>query len=169
MTNLERASHASLILFSAVSLALLLEHRLAPVPLERASLYSPLIGRHLDVGGRHWTDARLSAVLIISTGCHFCKESSPFYRELAERRRARAPHSGLVVLSREPSRQVQDYMAAERVSVDEVYQVTGELASTGTPAILLVDSAGIVKRAYIGKLSKVQEREVLNYVERSAV
>jgi hypothetical protein len=60
-------------------------------------------------------------------------------------------------------------MAAERVSVDEVYQVTGELASTGTPAILLVDSAGIVKRAYIGKLSKVQEREVLNYVERSAV
>jgi hypothetical protein len=65
--------------------------------------------------------------------------------------------------------QIKVYLSAERVIVDGTYRISNNLRWNATPTLLLVDSNGVVRRSYVGKLAPDQEEEVLNSVRRAAI
>jgi thiol-disulfide isomerase/thioredoxin len=170
MSKLERATHICLIAVCVVSIALLLERRFTPAPVARAGTAAELLGKRLDAPGIDWKKAHLNAVLFISTSCHFCRESIPFYQRLAEERRKRSAQVALSALSREPGEKVKAYLSAERVFVDGAYQLSAAHSRLrGTPTLLLIDSNGVVQRSYVGKLDSAQEEEVLKLVRHATI
>ena len=99
-------------------------------------------------------------MLVLSTTCHFCKESSGFYRKLVEECRS---HAKTVAFFPQTPQEAQAYLNAENVQVDEIKHADFQsLQVGGTPTLLLVDSKGIVQKVWLGKLSEAKEKEVLD-------
>jgi hypothetical protein len=114
-----------------------------------------LIGQPVD-----WHDSQRNVVLVLSTTCHFCKESSGFYRKLVEDCRS---HARTVAFFPQTPEEAQAYLRAEDVRVDEIKHADFQsLQIGGTPTLLLVDSKGIVQKVWIGKLPEAKEKEVLD-------
>lgn len=98
-------------------------------------------------------------LLVLSTTCHFCTESMPFYQQLAKER----GEIRMVAALPQPIASGTEYLKRYGVSVDEVKQSQLDaLNVTGTPTLLLIDKAGVVKESWFGKLAPSQESEVLN-------
>lgn len=129
-------------------------------PASKASPLAIAAGARLTGQPVNWHDSPKNVVLVLSTTCHFCKESSGFYRKLAEDCRS---HARTVALFPQTPEEAQAYLRAEDVQVDEVKQTDFQsLQIGGTPTLLLVDSNGVVQRVWLGKLSEVKEKEVLD-------
>jgi hypothetical protein len=142
-------------------------HRKAGAPAEdQPSRLPPIysVGESIDtVRGLDFRAARSTLVMVIREDCHFCQESLPFYRRLADARRNR-PDAGLrlAVLSTDASDVLAPYLSRNQVGVDTVLQIeSGALKVPGTPTLLLVDSAGKILNVWRGKLPQRQEVEVL--------
>lgn len=109
--------------------------------------------------GIDWRQANQTLLLAVSTGCHFCTESAPFYKQLANER----GQTRLVVLLPQSIDEGQRYLDKLGVKVDEIKQVSlGSMKITGTPTLMLVTRDGIVVKTWIGKLADEQEQDVLN-------
>jgi hypothetical protein len=112
-------------------------------------------GRALGVD---WKKNRRTLVLAISTTCHFCTESAPFFRRLAEVTK----DLKTVAVLPQPVPEAQQYLSKVGVHVDEVRQVP--LSTVGvraTPTVLLVNDSGVVTDVWVGKLPPEQETQVL--------
>jgi hypothetical protein len=108
----------------------------------------------------NWHDSPKNVVLVLSTTCHFCKESSGFYRKLVEDCRN---HARTVAFFPQTPQEAQAYLKAEDVQVDEIKHADFHLLEIGgTPTLLLVDNKGIVQKVWLGKLSEAKEKEVLD-------
>jgi len=158
MSNLERATHLSLILLSVVSVTLLLERRFgshseAPPPPQ-------LIGKALEVPGFHWNPARMHTVLYLAANCHFCQESMPFYRQLLEADRQNPQHSPIIAVTPEDPTALRQKLRNEHVMLDGVYRVNTGMGLRGTPTILIVSGSGIVTKIFEGRLDASHEKEV---------
>src|SRR5256885_442380 len=84
MTRIERASHVTFICLCIVCMGLLLEHRFAgggdnPVSARAESWVGKKLPAIADKKA-----SRGNVVLFLSTKCHFCIESLPFYKQLVE-------------------------------------------------------------------------------------
>ncbi|HEY2362134.1 MAG TPA: hypothetical protein VGK36_13520 [Candidatus Angelobacter sp.] len=107
----------------------------------------------------NWHASPKNVVLVLSTTCHFCKESSGFYRKLAEDCRS---HARTVAFFPQTPEEAQAYLRIEDVKVDEVKHADFQsLQIGGTPTLLLVDSNGVVQKVWLGKLPEAKEKEVL--------
>lgn len=123
---------------------------------------SPMIAVGARLTGQpvNWHDSQKNVVLVLSTTCHFCKESSGFYRKLAEDCRS---HARTVALFPQTPQEAQAYLRAEDVQVDEVKHADFQsLQIGGTPTLLLVDSNGVVQKVWLGKLPPAKEKDVLD-------
>ena len=108
----------------------------------------------------NWHDNTKNVVLVLSTTCHFCKESSGFYRKLVEDCRN---HARTIAFFPQTSQEAQAYLKAEYVQVDEVKHANFQsLQIGGTPTLLLVNSNGVVQKVWLGKLTEAKEKEVLD-------
>lgn len=106
--------------------------------------------------GVDWTKNHRTLVLAISTTCHFCKDSVPFYRKLGG-----TDVKTLAVLPQSVA-EAQQYLGNAGVRVDEVRQVSlSALGVRGTPTLLIVNDAGVVTDVWVGKLPPDQENQVL--------
>jgi hypothetical protein len=122
-------------------------------------------GAKLTAEPVNWHDSPKNVVLLLSTTCHFCKESSGFYRKLVEDCRS---HARTVALFPQTPLEAQAYLKAEDVQVDEVKHADFQsLQIGGTPTLLLVDSNGVVQKVWLGKLPEAKEQEVLDQSCRS--
>lgn len=105
-----------------------------------------------------WRRNGQTLLLAVSSNCRFCTESAPFYRKLAERKH----NARLVVISPQPVAEGREYLEQLGVYVDEIKQLPlDKLGVTGTPTLIVVDSAGAITRFWAGKLSPEQEAVVL--------
>ena len=76
----------------------------------------------------------------------------------------------IVVVTADTAEVMQKYLATIQVSVDRVLSIDkGAAGLSETPIILAVDSSGIVKRAFVGKLTSSREKEVLSIVEQGRI
>lgn len=106
-----------------------------------------------------WKQNRQTLILAISSSCHFCTESAPFYRKLAQSK----SDTRLVALLPQPVEDGRKYLEKLGVSIDEVRQSgLDKIGVHGTPTLMLIDNAGVVKGFWLGKLSSEEEAKVLS-------
>ena len=132
---------------------------LATASAEHTSLRTNLTDR---LPGVDWMKNGRTIVLALSTRCHFCTESAPFFRKLREKA---GKNVKIVGAFPQPVAEAELYLKGEGVHVDQVKQITlANIGVSGTPTVLLLDSAGIVTNSWVGKLQPVEEDQVLTTV-----
>jgi hypothetical protein len=116
-------------------------------------------GDKVTVSGIDWRKSQKTLLLALSTACHFCTESSPFYRRLVNERTS----TRLVALVPQAEEEGRAYLRSVGVGIDEVRHVTFKgLGLTGTPTLLLVDENGVVSDVWVGALTPNKEEEVIS-------
>jgi hypothetical protein len=123
---------------------------------------SELIGKPLGpVGGLVFPRQRPSILLALSTACHFCKDSEPFYRQLSTRVSGKVD---LIALFPQPLPEASAY-ARDHIPTATV--LSGPLESihvAATPTLILVDRSGKVREVWVGRLNSSREQEVLSRI-----
>jgi hypothetical protein len=123
-----------------------------PQALAGTSVGTSLKGR---VPGVDWSKNGRTLVLAISTQCHFCKDSTPFYRKLQEQV---GKSLKTVAVLPQPVAEAEQYLNGEGVHVNQVKQATmSGIGVQGTPTMFLVNSAGVVTRIWVGKIQPEQQ------------
>jgi hypothetical protein len=110
-----------------------------------------------------WNQNGPTLILALSKNCRFCTESAPFYKQLSQSKR----NTHLVALLPQSVAEGREYLEKLGVSVDEVKQFSlDKIGVNGTPTLLLVDTSGVVKNSWVGKLSPEQEATVLSVLAK---
>jgi hypothetical protein len=166
--KIETTANAATIIAAALLSVVLVKVYLLPSPIVRSApvVSAPEIvkGKRMDAHllGVDWAKNHRTLVLAISTTCHFCTESAPFFRRLGEEKDVKT----VAALPQSVS-EGKKYLAGESVHVDEVRQVPlNSLGIMATPTLLLVNEAGVVTDVWVGKLPPDQENEVLSAMEK---
>jgi len=110
-----------------------------------------------------WKQSNQTLVLAVSSTCHFCSESAPFYKTLASNK----GDTRIVAVLPQSIEEGRKYLAKLGVMVDDVKHLPLEqIGVSGTPSVILVDNSGVVKNFWLGKLTADKERTVLDAVRR---
>ena len=121
-------------------------------------------GTKLSVPGVEWGKNERTLLLVLSTSCHFCTESGPFYKRLMEARSDKKKVRVVAVFPQTPE-EGRQYLAKFGVVADEIRTATPmSLGVRGTPTLILTDSKGAAVSTWIGKLPVTKEDEVLKIV-----
>lgn len=129
-----------------------------------ADIQSSLVvpGTKLSLPGLDWEKGERTLLIVLSTRCRFCTESTPFYQRLAWQRGERGD-ARLVAVLPQDGVEAQKYLDDHGISVDEVRQsLPGAFYAKATPTLILVDRTGSVVETWAGKLPPEKELEVLD-------
>lgn len=119
------------------------------------------IGSKVKLKDVNWRANRKTLVLALSTNCHFCTESAPFYRQLVKT--AASQNVRTLAVFPQSLTEATSYLAAEAVKVDFVQQSPlPDIQVSGTPTVLLVNENGEVKAVWVGKLPAEREKDLLD-------
>ena len=168
MSKLEKITHIFLIGLCCLAGGLLIEQRFFP-PADEGPPTANLVGRDMKLPGADWQSAPVSVSLQISSTCHFCDESMPFYRQLMAARQNGAAEVPVIVASRDAIDVMRGHLDDQQVAVDKVLHSRMDGFAPVTPTVYVVDSKGKVERAYVGKLDPSGEKELLAIVQRGRV
>lgn len=98
--------------------------------------------------------------VVISSNCHYCSDSLPFYRRLA----AVGGHSSnsprLVFVTIEPRETTEAYLRRGNIAAPSVLTLARLPQIPGIPSLVLLDRHRRVERSWVGRLSRRQEAEV---------
>ena len=174
MQALERAAYISLISLCLVSGVTLARRNMSHHIVDSSRVMpteKDLTGKRLELTDLDNVDRQGAAVLFISSHCHFCDASMPFYERLVALERESQPkHVPLVIISREPVRDIEEHLASHHVVADHIYQVPSTFTLLrGTPTILFVDKAGMIQHVFMGQLNSAKEKQVLELLGTTRV
>jgi hypothetical protein len=169
MSKLETATHVFLIGLCCLAGGLLIEQRFFAGSDDGPETAPNVVGREVKLPGADWQSAPMSVVLQISSTCHFCNESMPFYRQMMAARQSAAAKVPVIVASADAVAVMQKHLADQQVSVDKVLHSRLEGFGSITPTVYIVDSKGLVKRVFVGELDSSGQKELLSIVERGKV
>ena len=111
-----------------------------------------------------WTKSDRTLLLALSTTCHFCSESAPFYQKL---RQEKQDNVRLVALFPQAVQESRAYLDKLGVQVDDITQAPlSAVGASGTPTLLLLDNQGAVTESWVGKLSDKAAEEVRSHVSK---
>lgn len=118
------------------------------------------IGKTLKLPGVDWSTANGAVVLALSTQCHYCTESAPFYKKLVEASQAKQVR--VIAVLPQARSESQQYLQTHQISVQEIVQTQlPAIYVKATPTVLFVDRTGVVIDGWVGKLSPEHEQEML--------
>ena len=121
-----------------------------------------LKGKKVTLSNIDWHANGKTLLLVLSTTCHYCKESSPFYKRLT--RDAKNIH--FIALFPQSIEEARQYLYEHGIQLEEIRQGTlSALGVQGTPTLILVDDAGTVTNTWVGELTSDKEEEVLSKLE----
>lgn len=119
-------------------------------------------GTRISLPGIDWNKSNRTVVLALSTTCHFCSESAPFYQKLEQQRTSNVR---LVAVLPQPIDDGRNYLNKLGVSVDQIVQAPlSSLGVRGTPTLILLDHNGAVIDSWIGKLADTEDAKVISRV-----
>jgi thioredoxin-related protein len=119
-------------------------------------------GQKLVIPGVAWP-RRKSLVLALSTTCHFCEQSAPFYQKLLEEQKKGTWQS--ILLFPQQTQQAVNYVDKHNYySPTTLHANFTALGVTGTPTLVLVDDMGTVLDEWIGLLSPKEEADVATHL-----
>jgi thioredoxin-related protein len=119
------------------------------------------IGSNFTMQNVNWVENKKTLVLVLQKGCHFCSESSSFYKTLVAKNQnkvkllAAFPHS---------VDEGKNYLKEEGITIDEVRQFDFGGGINGTPTLVLINEKGQVTDSWIGKLLPEDEEKVLRAI-----
>ena len=129
----------------------------APAPAEARPTVK--IGDKLDLPDT--VAAKPALLFYVSSTCHFCTESMPFYQRLVKRDDVRSGLVPLVVASPQKEPEVRAYLGAHKISAAAfVDGMAAGINTRATPTLILVNPDGTVRKTWTGQLLKGQELEV---------
>lgn len=127
-------------------------------PVSPTAMAEALRGRTIQVSGLSFPRSRASVVLVISTNCHFCQDSLPFYRTLSGDLRGKAD---LLAVLPQPQPEAAAYLKAAQVEVTQIASASpSQLGVSGTPTLLLLDRSGKVQEVWFGRLDETKQAQV---------
>lgn len=164
MRFLEKAANVAVIVGVVAFITVVVTDKLAPRAFRpgTANPATELVGKTVRIPGVQYPRTRNSLVLALSTACHFCKASLPFYKELASKSLGRVD---VVAVLPQPLSEAQDYIQQAAVPATRV--ISADLATigvSGTPTVLLLDRTGKVQEAWVGELDEDRQKQVLSRV-----
>lgn len=119
------------------------------------------VGTKLSIPGIEGSSTGKTLVLALSTTCHFCSESAPFYQRLVKN----AKNARLIAVMPQELAQAKAYLKQMGISIDQVQQLSlDQVGVQGTPTLILLDNSGVVRKKWVGKLSRDGEQEVISAV-----
>ena len=158
MKLLEKMSNVALILGVGVFLVIVLRGELAKRHPPNTSPQA-LLGKTVSLAGVHFPQERNSLILALSTSCHFCKESFPFYKELTNKSLGRVD---VFAVLPQPQVEAQTYIQGAAIQATQVISTNlDNIGVYATPTILLVNSAGKVQGAWVGLLDEESQHKLL--------
>ena len=111
-----------------------------------------------------WAKNGRTLLLAISTECHFCGESEPFYRRLNQEVGKAVK---IVALVPQPASEAQKFLETEGVHVDLVKQLAlGFIGVRATPTMILVNGKGVVTRIWTGRVPDSEQQAVVSVLKR---
>jgi len=177
--KLEALANLAVIITSVVVCTVLVKHFLLPsskqaavaattslLPEVAASSRTRSIepGTKISLSGIDWSKSDRTLLLALSTTCHFCTESAPFYKTLQQQKR---DNVRLLALFPQPLLDSRTYLDGLGLNVDEVVQSPlNSVGASGTPTLLLIDNQGTVINSWVGKLSDAAAEEVRSRVSK---
>jgi hypothetical protein len=170
--KIETTANVATIVVAVLISTVLVKTYLLPNAVERrtAAVSASEVARGKSVDARllgvDWAKNHRTLVLAISTTCHFCTESAPFFRRLG----AAGTDVKMVAVLPQPVVEAQQYLSGVGVHVDDVKQVPlNTLGVRATPTLLLVNDTGVVTDVWVGRLQPDQEAQVLTALEKKIV
>lgn len=158
MSKLEKTTHVFVILLCAAGLLTIVNQYLRR-PLLPEVKAAEFIGKPLTVPGVKW-DQPVSIVVAVKATCPYCLASMPMYKKLAELQQQQSPMR-LVFVSEDDATTIQQILSAFEVKGASVISTSfSKLGVTSTPTLFAVDSNGIIRQAFVGKM-KEQYKDVL--------
>jgi len=160
-TRIETLANVMTIVVSVVLSVVLVKQFLLPPRARRAANQGVAVGASLknSLPGVDWGKNGRTLVLAISTRCHFCTDSAPFFKRIDKER---PKDLKLLAVLPQPVEESRKYLDGEGVHVDDVRQAAPEsIGVVGTPTLLLVDGRGKVSDVWRGKLQPDDEQRVI--------
>ena len=136
----------------------------APLPEVAASSRKRSIepGTKISLSRIDWSKSDRTLLLALSTTCHFCTESAPFYKTLQQQKR---DNVRLLALFPQPIEESRNYLQKLGVQVDDItQQPLSAVEVSGTPTLLLLDNQGAVIQSWVGKLSETVAEDVRSQI-----
>jgi hypothetical protein len=157
-TNIATTAAAAILCVALTKAYLLPAKR--PVPPQMPTVITVGANLNKNLPDVPWSTNGRTLVLAISTACHFCKESKPFYRRLQAEV---GKEIKIIAALPQPLAEAKEYLTEAGVHVDDIRQVTlSSLGVRGTPTMLLVNNKGNVINVWTGKLQPTEEDQVLS-------
>lgn len=158
--KLEQYSNIAVIVVAIIFIAWFAETRFA-VHKAPAPVASP-IGKKISLASVSL--APENVVLGLSTVCHFCQMNTGLYKRLAGMQE-RGKISVIAVIPQEES-EAKEYLAKDGLETNLLAgRSLSDFYINGTPTILLVDSKGIVRKAWMGALNQPQQNKVVDAIK----
>jgi thioredoxin-related protein len=168
-SKLQNVANISTIVVSVLLSVVLIKVFLLPQAGRPPIGAQPLVGLNLkqSLPGVDWAKNKRTLVLALSTQCHYCTDSAPFFQRIQKEAAKNLKMLAVLPQAVEDSRK---YLQGEGVHVDDVKQAqVSTIGVTGTPTLLLVDSTGKVADAWQGKLQPEQEAGVLAVLKKEVL
>lgn len=160
-TRIETLANVMTVVVSLLLSVVLVKQFLLPSRARRAAGPETAVGTNMSrsLPGVDWQRNGRTLILAISTRCHFCTDSAPFFKRIDNERPKDVRLLAVLPQAVEESRK---YLDGEGVHVDEVRQAALQsIGVAGTPTLLLVDAAGKVADVWRGKLQPDDEEKVI--------
>ncbi|MET0647768.1 MAG: thioredoxin family protein [Pyrinomonadaceae bacterium] len=164
--KIEVAANLSIIVVGLLLCVVLVKSYVIPAPARQAA-GEPAgtrgiikSGEAVALSGVDWEKNGKTLLMVLSTTCHFCTQSGPFYRRLVKEH----GDAKLVALVPQSADEGQSYLKGLGVEVDDVRQASlGDLGVSGTPTLVLVDGKGVAADVFwVGAPSPNRENEVVS-------
>jgi|SRR5690348_3921962 len=147
--NIELAAQVAIALAVLVVAGVLLKRTVFPGPPNVAAMPRINAGERIEIPNINWAQNKKSLVFFLKKDCPYCTASAPLYKQLIEDA-AKRKVKCVAVLPNSPE-EARNYLQYLDLQIENVQ--TSPLAPfkvTGTPTILYVDEAGIVRSAWFG-------------------
>jgi hypothetical protein len=171
MSSLERVTQVCLIALCVFSIFAVADRsrRANALPRSPQALAQDLVGKKVDVAGAAWDHSRVSVVIGLSSKCRFCLESMPLYRRVADLRRELGTKISLSVISPEQQANITRFLSEQNLPVDAVFRAEfTRLGVKFTPTVLIVDSRGVLRDIFVGRLTGSQQEQLLKTIALAA-
>jgi thioredoxin-related protein len=165
--KLQSLANVSTIIVSVLLSVVLIKVFLLPQKVAAPNLAPAHAGMNIrqSLPGVDWAGNNRTLVLALSTQCHFCTESAPFFQRI---QKEAAKNLKMVAVLPQAVDEARKYLEREGVQVDDVKQASlSTIGVRGTPTLLLVDNRGTVADIWQGKLDADQEAGVLAVLKKN--